>query len=171
MFGFLLLLFICVPILEIWLLIRIGQAIEAGPTIALVILTGVLGAALARREGARTLLRIRETMARGEVPALAMVEGVMIFAAGLLLVTPGVITDCVGFATLVPPVRRWMARKLADYFRARVVVSGHTLHMNVGEFYDAGPDAPPARDDIIDVEYRDVTDEKTQRLQESRDGE
>ncbi|HRX83992.1 MAG TPA: FxsA family protein [Phycisphaerae bacterium] len=169
MFGYLLLAFICVPIVEIWLLIRIGEVIHAGPTIALVLLTGIAGAALARREGARAWFRIQETMARGEMPGLAMVEAVLVFVAGLLLVTPGVLTDCVGLALLLPPVRAWVARKLADHFRGHLVVAGPgvSMHFGAGPVGNPGPSAPP--DDIIDVEFRDVTEERKRRLTELRD--
>jgi len=175
MFGFLLLLFVCVPIIEIWLLIRIGQAIHAGPTIALVILTGIIGAALARREGARTLFRIQETMGRGEIPAQAMVEGVLVFVAGLLLVTPGVLTDCAGFLLLLPPVRAVTARKLVDHFRSRVILTGPGVHVEFRDFHArshnpyARSDDAPLHSDIIDVAYHDVTQERTPRLHDGDD--
>jgi UPF0716 protein FxsA len=144
----LLLLFTLVPIVEIWVLIRIGQTIHAGPTIALIILTGLVGAALARREGLRTLRRINENLARGVMPAAEMVEGLMIFAAGVALVTPGVITDAIGLAVLVPAVRAWIRKRLTDHFKKHVTVTHYT----------AGPTAR-ADDDIIDVEFEDVTNE------------
>lgn len=166
MFGYLLLAFILVPIVEIWLLIQIGSVIHLGPTIALVLLTGFAGAALARREGARAWFRIQEAMGRGELPGLAMLEAVLVFVAGLLLVTPGVITDCVGLLLLLPPVRAWTARRLAAYFSQRVVVAGPGIHMHFGgrPLHDPPPGDPAADDDIIDVEFRDVTEEREHRL-------
>jgi len=166
MFPFLLILFVGVPLLELALLLRIARAIALGPTLGLILLTGVLGAALARREGARTLMRIQQTLSRGELPAQAMVEGVLIFIAGVVLVTPGVITDAFGFCLLIPPIRAWVARRMHAYFRKRTIVTGHGFHVSTGGF-DAGGFDPgevsrqqPADDDIIDVPYRDVTDKR-----------
>lgn len=166
MFGYLLLAFILVPIVEIWLLIRIGSVIHLGPTIALVLLTGFAGAALARREGARAWFRIHEALGRGELPGLALLEALLVFVAGLLLVTPGVLTDCVGLLLLLPPVRTSAARRLADYFSRRVVVAGPGIHMHFGgrPLHDPPPAGPAPDDDIIDVEFRDVTDERKRRL-------
>ena len=153
MLLYLLLLFTLVPIVEIWILIRIGQAISVGPTIALIVLTGVVGAALARREGLRTLGRINQSLARGVVPTRDLVEGLMIFVAGVTLVTPGVITDAVGFAVLIPPIRAWLRRRLTEYFKKRVVMVQPPVDFGGG-----------ADDEFIDVEYRDVTEERRRRL-------
>jgi UPF0716 protein FxsA len=157
MFFYLLLAFILIPIVEIGLLIRCGQALGVGPTLGLILLTGVIGAALARHQGARTWLRIQESMGRGELPALALFEGLLIFVAGVVLVTPGILTDLFGFALLVPPIRSAVARGVSRHFRGQLIV-GPGLHMP-GQ--DASPFTP---DDIIDVEYRDVTNERTGRL-------
>jgi len=124
----LLLLFALVPILEIWLLVKVGSAIGAGPTVLAVLATAVAGAWLARREGASTLRRIQESLARGIPPAGELVDAVLIFVAGLLLLTPGFATDGMGLALLFPPVRvlvrrrltAWLARGLAA---GRVTVS------------------------------------------------
>jgi len=122
MLGRLILLLTVVPLVELVILLRLAQAISWGPTIVLVIVTGVLGAWLARREGFRTLLTIQEEMAAGRMPTLSLMEGVMILVAGVLLVTPGILTDLVGFALLVPPIRRWVARRTAESFKRRMVV-------------------------------------------------
>ena len=153
MFLYLLILFTAVPLLELWLLIRIGSAIGAGSTMAVVLLTGVIGAALARREGYRTMLRINESVARGQLPAVEMVEGVLIFIAGVVLVTPGVITDALGFALLVPPLRAWIGRSLTNYFKSRITIVGPGMNVS-----------PEPDDDFIDVEYREVTDDERRRL-------
>ena len=155
MFFYLLLLFTLVPVLEIWILIRIGQAIDVGPTIGLIILTGVVGAALARREGMRVLLRINESLSRGQMPANEVIEGLMIFVAGIALVTPGIVTDTIGFAVLIPPIRAWLRRRLVRYFKARIVVTGAEVE------YSHSLD-----DDFIDVECHDVTDEHRGELED-----
>ena len=108
-FPFLLLLFILVPLVELWFLIKVGGWIGALPTVALTIMTAVIGASLARLQGLKTLLRMRQTMARGETPAVEVIEGVLLFAAALMLLTPGFFTDALGFACLLPPIRRPVA--------------------------------------------------------------
>jgi len=145
MFFRLLVLFTVVPLVELSLLIRIGRTIDVGPTIALVVLTGVAGAALAKHQGLRTLRHIQAELAAGGIPGKQLVDGVMILAAGLLLVTPGVITDGVGFALLVPPARALLRRRLTAWFRKRMVIVD-----------PRGPDATPAGKEFVDVEARVV---------------
>ena len=102
----LLLLFLVVPLAEIYLLIEVGSVIGAVATVGLVVLTAVVGAALMRAQGLATLLRARASMAKGELPALELLEGAVILVAGALLLTPGFITDATGFACLIPSVRQ-----------------------------------------------------------------
>ena len=108
-FPALLLLFLLVPLIEIYLLIKIGGVIGAFPTVVLVVLTAVIGAALARHQGLATLQRLQATMARGEAPAIEMFEGVLLLVGALLLLTPGFMTDLLGFACLIPQTRRALA--------------------------------------------------------------
>jgi UPF0716 protein FxsA len=108
-FPVVVLLFLLVPLLEIWLLIKVGGIIGALPTVAMVVLTAVLGAALARHQGLVTLQRLQASLARGEAPALEMVEGVLLLIGAFLLLTPGFFTDALGFACLIPPLRRALA--------------------------------------------------------------
>ena len=108
-FPTLLLLFLLVPLIEIYLLIKIGGVIGAFPTVVLVVLTAVIGAALARHQGLATLQRLQATMARGETPAIEMFEGVLLLTGALLLLTPGFLTDLLGFACLIPLTRRALA--------------------------------------------------------------
>lgn len=101
-----LLLFVGAPLVELYLLIEVGTRIGALPTIALSIFTALLGGALVRWQGLSVLFRVREVAARDEVPAIEMLEGLVLFAAGALLLLPGLITDAVGFLLLVTPLRR-----------------------------------------------------------------
>lgn len=137
----LLLLLTVVPFVELAILLRLADATGWMTTLGIVIVTGVVGAWLARREGLRTLLTIQSELSTGRMPAMSVVEGMMILVAGALLVTPGILTDTVGFALLIPPVRRWVARRVAKAFRGRVVV----MH-------------PPGQEPFVDVpgEGRDV---------------
>ena len=102
----LLVLFLVVPLGEIYLLIKVGSTVGAAATIGLVVLTAVIGAALMRAQGLATLFRARSAMARGEVPALELMEGAVILVAGALLLTPGFITDTAGFLCLIPALRQ-----------------------------------------------------------------
>lgn len=110
-FGFLL-----IPLIEIYLLIKVGGIIGAFPTVVLVVFTAVLGAYLLRIQGFVTLARIRETMLRGGIPAIEMVEGAVLLVAGALLLTPGFFTDAIGFACLVPSLRRFLILRLLQRF-------------------------------------------------------
>jgi UPF0716 protein FxsA len=106
LFRWLLLVFLLVPLGEIYVLIKVGSIVGALPTVALVVFTAVLGAALMRAQGFSTLARVQASLDRGELPATELVEGALILLAGALLLTPGFITDTVGFVCLVPPWRR-----------------------------------------------------------------
>jgi len=122
MFLRLLLLFTCIPLVELYLLLQIGSIIGAVNTILLVIITGVLGACLAQQEGIRTLERIRTLMARGEMPGEPLIDAFLILVAGFVLITPGILTDLLGFLMLVPatraPIRRWIKGQMERKFSA-----------------------------------------------------
>lgn len=113
MFPILALAFLIVPIVEIYLLIKVGQVIGAGWTVALVVLTAVIGVWLLRLQGLSTLLRARQKLEHDELPAQELLEGVCLVVAGALLLTPGFFTDTIGFLLLLPPSRRWLVRRLA----------------------------------------------------------
>ncbi len=106
------LLFVAIPLLELFLLIRLGGAIGLMPTLALCVLTGVAGAWLARREGLRALFSFQERLTRGGVPGRALMDGLCILLGGALLLTPGLLTDVVGFSLLLPPSRRWIQDRM-----------------------------------------------------------
>ncbi|WOX06143.1 FxsA family protein [Microbulbifer pacificus] len=110
-----LVLFIVLPILEMWLLITVGEKIGALPTIGLVLFTAVVGVALLRRQGISTLMRAQEKMRAGEVPAREMAEGIFLAVGGALLLTPGFITDALGFICLIPGLRQLVLGKLLNH--------------------------------------------------------
>lgn len=118
MFTKLLLLFIAVPFVELVILVKVGELIGLFPTLAIVITTGLLGAALARSQGFSTLSRIQQELRQGGFPADSLFDGVFILAGGLLLLTPGFLTDIAGFLCLIPatrrPVKRWARKKLQE---------------------------------------------------------
>lgn len=107
MFFVLLLLFFTVPLVEIYVLLEVGGVIGALPTIALVVLTALIGAGLIRAQGLATLGRVQQELERGELPAVGIIEAALLLVAGALLLTPGFLTDTIGFLILVPPLRRW----------------------------------------------------------------
>jgi UPF0716 protein FxsA len=115
--GKLFLAFTLVPIVDLWLLLRIGGRLGLVPTVALVVGTGLLGAWLARREGARVLQGWRRAMADGRLPEEGVLSGALVLAGGVLLVTPGVLTDVAGLALLLPPTRRVAADGLRRWLR------------------------------------------------------
>lgn len=116
----LVLLFTVIPLVELALLIKVGEKIGAVNTILIVVLTGTAGAALARAQGLGTLARIRESLSRGELPAIPLLDGVLILAAGLLLLTPGLITDAAGFLLLIPFTRARVKNRLLGRLRRMV---------------------------------------------------
>ena len=115
-FLLLVFLFIAIPVAEISVLIRVSGAIGTFNTIAFVIFTAVLGAYLVRQQGFATLAKLQQETNAGRVPALQIAEGVALLFAGAVLMTPGFITDVLGFALLIPPVRQgfigWAAKNL-----------------------------------------------------------
>ncbi len=111
-FPVLLVLIITVPLLEIYLLIQIGSLIGVLPTILLIVLTAVLGAALLRQQGLATLNRFRASLERNELPAMEILEGVVLLVGGALLLTPGFITDVIGFLCLLPVSRQAIVRNV-----------------------------------------------------------
>ena len=106
----LLLAFTLIPVAEIYVFIKLGGSIGALNTIVIIILTAFAGAYLARMEGTRTLLQIRASLDQGVMPAEEMVDALIIFLAGVVLLTPGFITDAAGLLLLIPASRRWFKK-------------------------------------------------------------
>lgn len=127
-------LFFIVPLIEIYLLIQVGEVIGAGWTILLVVLTAVLGAFLLRQQGLSTLARFQRNMGQGQLPAQEMLEGVVLVVGGALLMTPGFFTDTLGFLCLFPLSRLLIVKALMK--RATVSVMGA---QSPGGFSQADP--------------------------------
>lgn len=148
---FLLLALIAVPLIEIGLFIEVGGWIGLWPTLAAIVLTAVIGAALLRRQGLKAVTEAQTTMERGEVPIRPVFDVACLFFAGAFLLTPGFLTDAVGFALLVPPVRAAIGYRLWEWARRRGRVHVH----------GAGPRGPGGRPGrgrpgVIDAEYEVV---------------
>ncbi|MBT3984526.1 MAG: FxsA family protein [Bacteriovoracaceae bacterium] len=117
MFFVLLLLFTVVPALEIYLLITASSAIGGGYTIGIVLLTGLVGAALAKSEGLSILGKIQSEMSKGQLPANQFIHGLLVFGGGLLLLTPGFLTDILGLSMVIPGSRHLLVSLLKGYFK------------------------------------------------------
>ena len=144
------LIFVIVPFIEIYLLIEVGGVIGALPTIGLVVLTAVVGAGLLRAQGLATITRVQSTLAQGGLPAMELMEGAFLLVGGALLLTPGFFTDAVGFACLIPPLRRWLI--------ARVLERG-VMHVQsgFGHHHHPGPhpgEERPRGPQTLDGEWR-----------------
>lgn len=124
MFPILLLLFILVPIIEIGLFIQVGGFLGLWPTIALVLITAFVGASLVRSQGLQTLMNVQNRLQQGELPAQQIVEGVMLAVAGVLLLTPGFMTDALGMSILLPAPRAVIAKYLMSKMVVRSVGGG-----------------------------------------------
>jgi len=147
----LLLLFVVVPLVELALLWKIGTVMGWPQTFALVLLTGVIGSWLARREGLRCWDRVRQKLEAGELPGDPLIDAVMILVAGVLLVTPGVLTDLLGFALLLPGFRRVIKRRLQRRFQAHI-----KMYTTTGGGWPPSPGGPGAHDEIIDTHVIDA---------------
>ncbi len=121
MFRLLFILFLVVPLVEIYFLIKVGDVIGAAWTIFAVVATAVIGAGLLRIQGASTLLRAQSNMLKGSLPAMEMMEGFVLALSGVLLLTPGFFTDTFGFLLLIPQVRRWL---ISRKFQSATFVQG-----------------------------------------------
>lgn len=132
MFRYIFFLFLAMPIIEIFLLIQIGSAIGAWTTIAIVIITAVLGTWMLRQQGMATLNKARGKMSGGQLPAFEMMEGMALGVGGALLLTPGFVTDAIGFACLIP-----VTRKLLIGFLSRRV---NLVSMSAGGAAQSHPD-------------------------------
>jgi UPF0716 protein FxsA len=125
MLARLLALFIFVPLLDLAILVRVGQWLGFWPTMGIVVVTGTVGALLARSQGLGVIRGIRTEMSVGQIPSSRLLDGLLVLVGGTLLLTPGLLTDAVGFALLLPPSRRLVKRVLQRRVE-RMVASGAT---------------------------------------------
>lgn len=123
MFFYLVLLFTIVPVVELYLLIRVGQYLGALTTIMIVVFTGIFGAYLARLEGLRVLYSVQKDINAGKMPTEGLLDGLLILVGAVLLVTPGILTDIIGFILVIPSTRillkEWLKRRLQNIIDKR----------------------------------------------------
>lgn len=155
---FLLLLFIIIPVIEITVLINVGQAIGAWYTVGLVLLSAFIGVNMLRYQGLSTLARAQERMNTGQIPGNEMVEGIVLAVGGALLLTPGFVTDVIGFLCLIPFTRQWLARQAMSRFTV-VAMSHRQENPDVNDSLHQRQYPPHHSDagkpgDIIDGDFR-----------------
>ncbi len=161
MFIRLFLLFTIVPLVELTLLIKIGNIFGVLHTIALVVITGVIGAYLARDQGLRVINELKASLATGRAPTDQIIEGALILISAVLLVTPGIITDTIGFLLVIPYTRKIMRDFLKEYFSAKIAQGvyktyessgSRVYYKSSGGFSDKGKKLEKDNDDdVIDV--------------------
>jgi UPF0716 protein FxsA len=146
-------IFIVVPIAELYVLIQIGSAIGILPTIALLILDSVLGAALMRSQGRAAWLRFNRAVEEGRVPGREVIDGVLVIFGGALLLTPGFISDFLGLILLLPPTRAIVRTVLVRRFAGRILTSARSgAQSRMGRMFtfETGRRPPDFDDDVVD---------------------
>lgn len=146
------LLFTLLPALELYLLLQIGSVVGPASTVAVILLTGAVGAWMAKREGLSVLRKLQEEVQTGLPPGSRLTEAALVVAGGLLLVTPGVLTDLAGFAMIVPLTRPFLAKRLGAWLKTKFVTQsvgggpgpsgGRGIHVDLG-----GPGRPKTSPD------------------------
>lgn len=139
-------LLLAAPLIELWFIIRVGATLGAVNTIVLLVVAGILGMHLLRRQSLQTLLRVDQRLQTGELPAEEILEGFVLTLAALCLVIPGFITDVLAIPLLVPPLRRWVVRRYL-----------HSRHFH--QHYPPGPGGQP-RGETIEGEWRREDDSR-----------
>lgn len=154
-FGRLLLIFILIPLVELVLLHQLYIHTHVLTTILVVMITGIVGVNLARRQGMQAWRGIHQQMATGQTPSKEILNGVMILLAGAFLITPGLLTDAVGFSLLVPKVRLWLGERLMVWFRNKTI-STFSVKSWPPSGFEVSPEDEPAEASVRLVEPRKI---------------
>ena len=158
------LLFTIIPLAELWLLLWFSSLTNPTVTFGLVVVTGILGAWLARKQGSQAWKKIQQHMVQGQPPTGVVLDGLMILVAGAFLITPGIMTDMVGFAFLIPALREILKAHIGEWLKKRALmqVQAHASSFQAGAGFQTGsegfqdftqPGTSVKPEDIIDVEY------------------
>lgn len=151
-------LFVVVPVVEILLLIKVGQVIGGWYTVGLVLLSAFIGVNMLRYQGLATLMRARAKMEQGEMPLGEMGDGILIAVGGALLITPGFFTDFLGFCCLIPLTRHLFIKRLGSKFMRWMQGSGRA-QFHYTHFEQPGRQNP-SDDGVIDGEFVDLSEER-----------
>ena len=146
----LLLLITLIPLTELWLIVKFSGLFGFWTTLAVMLGTGFAGAALARWQGAQALMRLQSELRDGRLPAQALGDGALIFVAGIFLVTPGMISDCLGLALLIPPIRALVMKGIRRWIATHVRVEASRFH------YAAGGDTVRNASTVVDARVIDM---------------
>jgi len=158
------LIFTIIPLAELWLLLWFSTLTSPTITFGLVFVTGILGAWLARKQGSQAWKKIQRNMVQGQPPTGMVLDGLMILVAGAFLITPGIMTDLVGFAFLIPAFREILKARIGEWLKKRALMQFQTqgAHFHAGGGFQSGnaefqdftqPGTSVKPEDIIDVEY------------------
>ncbi|MEM7304473.1 MAG: FxsA family protein [Pseudomonadota bacterium] len=147
-YPFILLIFIGIPLIEVYLFIEVGEQIGALPTVLLCITTALIGSAMVRAQGISTMAKFQQEVATGQMPAATMMEGFALMLGGILLITPGFFTDAIGFLCLIPYTRRAVISRMIN----NMVVTG-------SGFSDYPERTKPKDPNVIEGEFRKNDDE------------
>lgn len=165
MFPILVLLFILVPIVEIGLFIQVGGFLGVWTTILLVITTALIGASLVRSQGIATLLSVQSRLQEGELPAQQILEGVMLAVAGVLLLTPGFMTDALGMLVLLPKPRSIIAKQLMSRIKVNTMhASFHSQTHSQSDRYDPFSTRKKEDGNVFEGEFEKKDDQDKDRL-------
>jgi UPF0716 protein FxsA len=160
---FLLFIFIGVPLIEIMLFIKVGGAIGMTLTVVVVVATALIGSFLLRTQGLATMREAQTSVERGEIPIDSVIHGIFLLVAGAFLLTPGFLTDAIGFALFVPPLRLALGRQFMAAALARggsfTVSGGSSRWTGPGGSPGVRPSVPPGRGPVIDGEASEVDKE------------
>lgn len=158
-----LLLFIAVPLAEIAVFIKVGEVIGISATVALVILTAIIGVAMLKRQGLAAMARAQESVDAGELPVDSVIDGVCLLVAGAFLLTPGLITDTAGFLLMVPGFRRGLAHKIFAKIRESGSFSVHTFGSGDHKKHRPPSGDEPSGGTVIDGDFEDMTRDESDR--------
>lgn len=152
-------IFVLIPLSELFVFMNVSEHIGLGTALLMALLTAILGGVIVRYQGISTLMSAQASLQRGSMPSKELFDGLCIVAAGATLITPGFITDAVGFALLIPPIRDALRTKLSK--NARFTMSGFGAEHS--EFHDAHRQNHPSDPNVIDVEYETVDEQEIKK--------
>lgn len=149
MLARLLLLFITIPLLELFVFLIIGQRIGIPMTLATIVVTAFLGAFLTKSQGLKAIARYQESISQGRLPHEAIIDSLLILVAGALLLTPGFLTDSIGFALLVPSVRAFIRGRVEKSLREKLTVVSRGMGSPAGE--NRGPQVITVEAEVVEI--------------------
>jgi UPF0716 protein FxsA len=158
MLGLLILLFTVVPALEFYLLFSIGSEIGAGNTFLIIILTGIIGAFLAKMQGLSILMKMQKELNQGQMPATGLLHGFIVFGGGLLLLTPGFITDALGFCMVIPGTRHIIVTLLMKFFERGIASGNVHVFTSFQGFSSSSQQRMESDKDVFEAEFEKKQD-------------